>query len=333
MKICCPYCDAEFDLESFSGSRKFQCGGCEQKFLFAGGRSFKYGVFADPMLPGMDRLICPGCGGCCDITRGTRQDTLITCSACRTTFAVPKSAVIPPRPADLSPQSPETAVPVAQQPVVPPLRPIASDNVGEALAAAKQTASLIEKAAAEKLDKLYDKMPLDKINRKLGGRFDVRSKKFKNLFLAAAAALLVLLGLVAVGVTGVFSSGPKQIARKWQTAVVEQGIDKANREYALPDDPLGIKNVRTKISWRFSDLAESYFLKHAGKEERDKHRFDSDEHIKFFAEHFRKEKFSNVKKDKVNGQELAMVSSENYYLLLLKTEEGWKVVEFGNGGK
>ena len=80
-------------------------------------------------------------------------------------------------------------------------------------------------------------------------------------------------------------------------------------------------------------MAESYFLKHAGKEERDKHRFDSDEHIKFFVEHFRKEKFSNVKKDKVNGQELAMVSSENYYLLLLKTEEGWKVVEFGNGGK
>ena len=96
MKIFCPYCDAEFEVESFSGGGRFQCGGCGKKFCFAGGMSFKYGVFTAPVLPGMDRLICPVCGGYCDITRGTRRDSLTTCPACRTTFAVPKGAPEPP---------------------------------------------------------------------------------------------------------------------------------------------------------------------------------------------------------------------------------------------
>ena len=96
LKVFCPYCDAGFEVESFSGGRRFQCGGCGKKFRFAGGTSFKYGAFTSPVLPGMDRLVCPECGGNCDIARGTRHDSLTTCPACRTTFAVPKDAPPPP---------------------------------------------------------------------------------------------------------------------------------------------------------------------------------------------------------------------------------------------
>ena len=105
MKLACPYCEAMFEVDSFSGGRKFQCGGCGKKFLFAGGSSFRYGVFTAPALPGMDRLVCPGCGGCCDIVRGIKHDSLTSCSVCRTTFAVPKGAPEPP------PPEPETAAP------------------------------------------------------------------------------------------------------------------------------------------------------------------------------------------------------------------------------
>ncbi len=98
MNLACPYCGAEFEVEPFSGGRKFQCGGCGKKFLFAGGSSFRYGSFTAPALPGMDRLLCPGCGGNCDIVRGTKHDSLITCAVCRSTFAVPPDAPEPPAP-------------------------------------------------------------------------------------------------------------------------------------------------------------------------------------------------------------------------------------------
>ena len=100
INFACPYCGAKFEAKPFPGGRKFQCGGCGKKFFFADGSSFKYGDFTAPVLPGMDRLICPGCGGSCDIARGTKPDTLITCAVCSTTFAVPSSKEKTPAPKD-----------------------------------------------------------------------------------------------------------------------------------------------------------------------------------------------------------------------------------------
>ena len=44
-----------------------------------------------------------------------------------------------------------------------------------------KNAKKASKVVAEKLDEYYNKLPLDKINEKLGGKVDVKSKKFKTI--------------------------------------------------------------------------------------------------------------------------------------------------------
>lgn len=53
----------------------------------------------------------------------------------------------------------------------------------------KETAN----AVVNKADELYNKLPLDKINEKLGGKVDVKSKKFKTIAGCVVGALLVLI--------------------------------------------------------------------------------------------------------------------------------------------
>ena len=60
-------------------------------------------------------------------------------------------------------------------------------NVAEEAAQKAKAAGL---AAANKADEFYNKLPLDKINDKLGGKVNVKSKGFK---IAAACVLVVIL--------------------------------------------------------------------------------------------------------------------------------------------
>ena len=63
-----------------------------------------------------------------------------------------------------------------------------ADKIDEAKEKAKiiaeevaEKAKKAAKLAADKLDEYYNKLPLDKINEKLGGKVDVKSKKFKKM--------------------------------------------------------------------------------------------------------------------------------------------------------
>lgn len=121
MRINCPYCNAELEVDSLSGNNKFQCGWCEKKFLFSGGKCFKYGRFDG--VPAVERVICPGCGEFCDIAQGTAPNSLVSCPVCRIHFAVPVNAAAPP--ATLLP--PQGIVPPPPPPpsrrTMPPLPP------------------------------------------------------------------------------------------------------------------------------------------------------------------------------------------------------------------
>lgn len=55
---------------------------------------------------------------------------------------------------------------------------------------AGENAKNILKIIIEKLDGYYNKLPLDKINEKLGGKVDVKSKKFKKIFASTVAIIL-----------------------------------------------------------------------------------------------------------------------------------------------
>ena len=62
---------------------------------------------------------------------------------------------------------------------------------------AKEKAAEVKAQALNKADELYNKLPLDQINEKLGGKVDVKSKKFK-MIAAGVLALIVVLILVLV---------------------------------------------------------------------------------------------------------------------------------------
>ena len=82
----------------------------------------------------------------------------------------------------------------------------------------KERAAKLASAATDKADDLYNKLPLDKINEKLGGKIDVRSKKVKvAVFIAVCIVFLLVL-------KGIF--GGKN---------VEEDIDGANPEMATEE--------------------------------------------------------------------------------------------------
>ena len=337
MKVVCPYCNSEYEVEDFSGVCRFQCGVCDKKFLFVGRRAFKYGTFTNPVFPGTERLICPNCGCSCDIGRGTAIDTPITCTGCRMTFAVPNAA--PPQPAVQAsfaqqPIQPVVQAPFAQQPIPPvrpeppaqsPLQPVRPVPIAQSPLKPVRPEPLAQLPQSGASGNGGEEKP-DKMNQMFGGKFDVRSKKFKYIFLGVAAALMVL---IVIGVLALLSPGPKQIARKWQTAVIEQGVKTANELYALPDGIFDKKSAREQIADRYADYASNYFRKaHQNDKDDAWMKAGSVEEINFFNKHFREEKFDEIKTETANGKKFAMVSSQNYYVVLLKAKEGWKIVDF-----
>ena len=94
----------------------------------------------------------------------------------------------------------------------------------------KEAAVGAAKAAAEKLDGIYNKLPLDKINEKLGGKVDVKSPKFK---LGVLIALVVLVALILWAVFG--GSSPKGAFNDWRDAIVSGNLEKANK-YSFGDN-------------------------------------------------------------------------------------------------
>lgn len=55
----------------------------------------------------------------------------------------------------------------------------------------------------DKADALCSKLPLDKINQKLGGKFDVKSKKGRLIF---GGAILAVIAIIVVIICAIFSS-------------------------------------------------------------------------------------------------------------------------------
>lgn len=72
----------------------------------------------------------------------------------------------------------------------------------KAMAVAKETtqkAKKLGKTAAAKADELYNKLPLDKINEKLGGKIDVKSSGFKKILSIVVVLLLVIVYMSCTG--------------------------------------------------------------------------------------------------------------------------------------
>jgi hypothetical protein len=251
-------------------------------------------------------------------------------------------AVIPLRPA--APVPPQNAVPraTAQEPAPPPQpvmqQPVApaaggdSDNGAQAFEAAKKAAALTGKAAAEKLDQLYNKMPLEKINQKLGGKFDVRSKKFKYIFFGAAALIPVIAIGITVLIVGSASPSPDKIAQKWQAAVIEQGLEKANELYAAPPETRrGMSNLKVpeKLRYEYGEAARSYLFEHRKDNDWLKKRYDDKFLAGEFNPHFKGEKFEKVKISESGST--ARVYSQNHVIVLEKFDKNWKVIGFYRG--
>lgn len=58
----------------------------------------------------------------------------------------------------------------------------------------------IKNAVINKADEVYNKLPLDKINEKLGGKVDVKSKKFKiGVFVAIPLILILVICMIFSG--------------------------------------------------------------------------------------------------------------------------------------
>ena len=102
----------------------------------------------------------------------------------------------------------------------------------------KEKINEVKDAALGKADELYNQLPLDKINDKLGGKVDVKSKKFK---LIAAGSVLGVLALVVVGIACLIFGGdpdPVWVNDEPQNELnfINALSDEQKREYFLIED-------------------------------------------------------------------------------------------------
>ena len=150
---------------------------------------------------------------------------------------------------------------------------------------AAQKAKAAGLAAAEKADELYNKLPLDKVNEKLGGKVDVKSKKFKIIAASVLVGLIVLvLALVVFGGGGAPSSD--EISKcKTRINRFEKEIYSGRRCTAIKDfekmspvkpTPLGAKLFKLKageeckrykctIVWKDGGTSSGVFLRQGDK--------------------------------------------------------------------
>ena len=68
-----------------------------------------------------------------------------------------------------------------------------TSKVNDKVQAAKETTKNVTNATLNKADEPYNKLPLDKLNEKLKGKVDVKSRKFKRILGGSIAVLLILL--------------------------------------------------------------------------------------------------------------------------------------------
>ena len=349
--IDCPYCRAQADVsESKHPRHGVACPACGGTFFVAGKSALPYGGDISAS-PAVKKVACPVCGQHYDLTGASlSRNGVIMCEICYTAFALPQTiygeaqepevretAEIPRTPPmDLSAVADETQEvhPEAPQPVSRPGSPamapiINREAVDAKLAEAKEAAGKLGKAAAGKADELYNRLPLDKINEKLGGKVDVKSKKFK-IILAAAAGVLLLL-LVLIGFLCFGGDSPKSVARKFQAALVKGDLKTAESYFYH-----GFDRTYENVSERC--FHENYMDKHKGAEAWEK--FEDKKFVReFFIKHLKEEKFDKVEiqdlKESFDWDKVARVRSKNYTIVLghNKEEGKWVIGEFKYGNE
>ena len=118
------------------------------------------------------------------------------------------------------------------------------ENVkGKALNVANDAAEKAKNLSQEgikKADELYNKLPLDKMNEKFGGKVDFRSSKLKySLFFAVGIIVL----LVIIGIFSLSSSNDVVIPKKFKerTKAIINLDDDLLREYSMYSSATRIK--------------------------------------------------------------------------------------------
>ena len=79
---------------------------------------------------------------------------------------------------------------------------MSEEKTSSAKTGIKERALQIASATADKADALYNKLPLDKINEKLKGKVDVKSRKFKTILGVVGCAVVVLALLLCFSTSG-----------------------------------------------------------------------------------------------------------------------------------
>ena len=149
---------------------------------------------------------------------------------------------------------------------------------------AAQKAKEAGKAAAAKADELYNKLPLDKINEKLGGKVDVKSRKFKIIGACVLLGLVILLLSLAFGGDGTPTSaeisGCKYRLNKLESTFGEgrRCIDVYGFKKMSPITPpnetaklLGLKpgvecqRFKCTVKWKGKKTSEGLFVRQGKK--------------------------------------------------------------------
>ena len=129
----------------------------------------------------------------------------------------------------------------------------------------KENVNAVKDVALGKADELYNKLPLDKINDKLGGKVDVKSRKFK---LIAACFLLTMLLSVIVCLFSCNKPDPVWVDSEWQNQLnfINALNEDQKREYFLISDfcfdnklgdVIADKNIPRKGK-KYSELIEAW---------------------------------------------------------------------------
>lgn len=92
----------------------------------------------------------------------------------------------------------------------------------------------------DKADALCSKLPLDQINQKLGGKFDVKSKKVRLIF---GGAILALIAIIVVIICAVFGSPSLTDDEFFEAQLLAankfEASDITNIKYAATEEAIG----------------------------------------------------------------------------------------------
>ena len=92
----------------------------------------------------------------------------------------------------------------------------------------------------DKADALCSKLPLDKINQKLGGKFDVKSKKGRLIFGGAILAVIAIIVVIICAIFGSPSITDEELAEARTVAAAKfDASDITNIEYVATEEAIG----------------------------------------------------------------------------------------------